>query len=817
MARARWCWCFVLGVWGFLACGPGEPAKPAVTPPPSQNATAALTPANAPPSSPEQDATRRELAVGYLLQGAKSPDRLPGEDLDGDGQPDMDRRVFDTHIRGRLLAHARELAIGFSPTVALAAADRLFAGGGGPSHATTHQQFTAKVLSTHRLDGEDFARFAQAEMAMSHLHQVRAAGGAFLPSRVARRLFEFDHEQFYMEVTVVAATNHLDQVLVDDVVAAEFYTNHAARYRPPPSLRVVAVRLPFAALDAAAAAPSPEIEESAKAIYRDNGPAAFPDALGKPLAEAQALGRIRATLLAHQRIQKLADQIFVGSLPDVARLREAVRADTGRPALRVEELDGAAGATAPPGLSNTFEAAARLPENRVWPDPVFESDAVCLVALLKRQEASLPPFSALPQNRRLLIMRDCRVDKAWAAAQIRGKALRQIFAARLKQGDRFERMCQDANTTFQALPPFSLLQTQWPALAPLALADAQQAARELTDTRAPHATLTAFEATPSGGRMIHLARRVPVTDANATALLPAYAEGLRQQGISAARAPIVQPAAPARGPQVRPPAWFLPEWEQVRLKMLLDVKLGRQSELKAELNAARQQLVQTAAAIKDTNATISTQTRLQAQLNLHHQTVLRLEEEQAVYQGAQQRLAAETARGGRLDTSPLPPAERDASDRLGQLMQGTNALSGEVLSQWALAHPGTLTAQRAQLMAAAMHFAEGRPQAAERELQSLASRPLPPVAATVQLGLAACLEERGALDEARVAYQRVLAQHPQELEAVQARLALGALHEAAGENAQAATRYAEVMNLDPVGYWGRMAAALESRLPVEKK
>lgn len=810
---------------GLLGCERREPVKPtAEKPSPERNASVATNaarpvvalPTNTAPVTPASTALQRELSVGYLLAGLPALDRLPGEDLDGDGKADVGRLAFDTELRQRLLAHVRGLQIGFSPAVALAASDVLFVGADGRANATARQQFTMTVLPANQLAAEDFTRYAQHEMAIEHLSQVMASGSGFLPQRVARRLFEFGHEQFQMEVVFFAATNHLNEVVVNDAVTAEFYTNNTQRYLPPPRLRVAYVRLPLVAFDQVARLPVADIEENVRSIYRSNGAAGFPDATGKPMTEADALRQIRCTVLTHRRMEKLRQQIFAGALPDVARLREAMKTETTPPALRVEETEGSVGFGAPDALANTFDIASRLQENRLSPQLVFETDAICLVGLIQRQQPALPPFGSLPLNSRLIVARDYRAEKALAASQIRGKALRQIFSARLQQGEPFDRICRDANVTRWTLPAFTLSQSAWPTyLQPLPLAEVQQAVRELLDANATASRLTPVATTPGGGYVLHLAARVPPSEANTTAMFPAYLNGMRQQGIAAASVAVMQPMASTRGSQMRPAGWFLPEWEQMRLKMLVEVKRTRQMELPRELAAERQLLAQSTLALADKNGTGAAQAKLRAQHGQHQQRVQAMEEERVIYQAAQQRLAATPSLAAATEgvATALPANETAANDALRQFMVGTNRVTGAVLSQFATAHTGTAAALRTRLMAAALFCAAGQPQAAQQELQPLLDNPPKPLAAAVRLGAAACLDDMGKMDEALAAYRRVIEQHPHQLEAIHARLAVGALHEARKEYPLAAARYVEVMNTDPVGYWARIASALHSRLP----
>lgn len=136
--------------------------------------------------------------------------------------------------------------------------------------------------------------------------------------------------------------------------------------------------------------------------------------------------------------------------------------------------------------------------------------------------------------------------------------------------------------------------------------------------------------------------------------------------------------------------------------------------------------------------------------------------------------------------------EAEAGRALTQLLMtppsGVNP--SDALSALATKYSGTQAAQRAQLQSAATLFSIGKYPEAQAEFQKfLENSPGGALAATAQLGVAACLEAQGKNDLAAVAYQKTASTYAATPSALPALCALGRINEQAGKMNEAANNY----------------------------
>ncbi len=141
--------------------------------------------------------------------------------------------------------------------------------------------------------------------------------------------------------------------------------------------------------------------------------------------------------------------------------------------------------------------------------------------------------------------------------------------------------------------------------------------------------------------------------------------------------------------------------------------------------------------------------------------------------------------------------EIDAGEAMTKLLlsdAGTLNQSADALTQLAAKYNGTQTAKRATLQAGASMFDVGRYADAQAQFQKfLETAPTGPMAATAQLGIAACLEAQGKTDEAIAAYKRTVAGYPRTASELQADYALGRIAESQGRLNDAMSSYQAVL------------------------
>ena len=739
----------ILVVLGVPGCGKKKPS-----------ASTTVTAPN-PPPDPNQEVgerVQREVALGYLIAGVPAVNALPGEDLDGDGEADLDRLTFDTQLRLQQLIFARQLDIGFGREHLKAEQARRFTGANGEVNSAMHQAFLEKTLPNSGLTAADWDRFVANEMALAHLHQLVSLTGVLLPSRVAHELFMRDHEIFETEVVPFVATNYVKSVSLPPNALSAYYTNHLNRYRPPIQLGLVRVRIPFSLFEKESKQPTTEVEESVKKIYQQRGAEAFKGDDGKPLSVDDAYQRLRRMLLAQRRIAGLGKEIRKGVKEDVARLREVMAQDQAKPKLKLEEINVSARAIEPDSLRIAVRAVESLSMGALATGPVFEGDAVSLVGLVKRVQPAPPRFADLTPTQHVVIRRDYIAAKSREIANTRGRGFHQLLTNRMARGESLTSVVASADLKPVALPPFILAQTAWPKariLPVIGIDVAQESVHSLLHKSAP--TVGAFVKQPWGGFIMHLKKRKPVAAVTLDTELPGYRKLLRAQGSNAAR----QPSAQISGGAMLvpgPPGWFLPELERLRLALFVEIK-GNSAVHARAVAAARKRL-----------------------------------------QGWPESLGTETSAAG----TEISPETLKADDVLLQLSLSTNVVKPGAWLQVAKRHPQTPAARRARLLGAVAFFNEDQPKEAGEHFASLinVADQLTPVA---QLGLAVCLDDDEDLTAAAVAYRKTIATNPRHLAAVVARLGLAAL-EKQPDLCQ------EVSKTDPVGYWARLADGLRQRL-----
>lgn len=129
---------------------------------------------------------------------------------------------------------------------------------------------------------------------------------------------------------------------------------------------------------------------------------------------------------------------------------------------------------------------------------------------------------------------------------------------------------------------------------------------------------------------------------------------------------------------------------------------------------------------------------------------------------------------------------------------------------------GTLTAQRAQLQAAEILFNAGNYAAAQTQFESfLKANATSPLAGTARLGVGACQESQGKLDDALATYRQVKTGYPSTAEGINANFSSARVLELQGKLANAISAYQEVMNSPLAGSLASEAASRAALLQVK--
>jgi predicted negative regulator of RcsB-dependent stress response len=134
----------------------------------------------------------------------------------------------------------------------------------------------------------------------------------------------------------------------------------------------------------------------------------------------------------------------------------------------------------------------------------------------------------------------------------------------------------------------------------------------------------------------------------------------------------------------------------------------------------------------------------------------------------------------------------------GMKREGRVAVPAADYQKVADAFPNTAAGERAFLLSAGALFTEGKFTEAKAKFdQFAAAHPESSLGAVAAYGAASCLDSMNQLDPALAAYQKVVTGFANEPEAVQAKLAIAAIHEANGKPADALKLYNEIKPASP--------------------
>lgn len=145
------------------------------------------------------------------------------------------------------------------------------------------------------------------------------------------------------------------------------------------------------------------------------------------------------------------------------------------------------------------------------------------------------------------------------------------------------------------------------------------------------------------------------------------------------------------------------------------------------------------------------------------------------------------------DTENSASAALSAVEARRMLPGGNQNESAEAYLKVANEHAGTKASARALLLAGGAYFVQGSYTEAQAQFQKfLTLYPDSPLRSQASLGVAACLDALGRLDEAAVAYKNVVDRHAGESVLAPAKFALARIYESQGKLDQAQRLYDEI-------------------------
>ena len=390
------------------------------------------------------------------------------------------------------------------------------------------QRFPAKIGMGPR----EFEQFVRHELGVQHLSSVFGTAGKLVTPQEAEAAYRRENEQVDTKVVLVSSSNSLSKVNLDPAAIATFYTNQQAAYRIPERVQISYVKFDVTNFLAVAdqklaQQDTNRLSQAIDAQYQRAGPGFYKGPTGEPLSPDEAKQRIRedvrretALVEAQKKATEFMEQLFdlkpvnAGNLDNLA-------AATGH---QVAVSEPFSQSQEPSGLDMPQGFAASI-FKLTFEEPFLEAPqvsehAVYVVALKARHPSTQPPLEQVLER----VTTDYQKSQARILANSAGAELQRNISAGLAQGKTFETAAAEAGAEVIDLPPFA---QKTMSLAALPVQADLTPIKNIAFTLKP-GELSTYGQGRDGGFVVHLEKRVPVTDEQVKAALPEYMKTVRQ-------------------------------------------------------------------------------------------------------------------------------------------------------------------------------------------------------------------------------------------------------------------------------------------------
>jgi hypothetical protein len=478
-----------------------------------------------PLSRDELMATYNEVQLRFFLENNRWPDQDPNARL----FYDPDQRVRERLI---LLETLRDYGFEVNDRVVAEWIAMLFgSAANGGSSVDAYRQLTERILPQRNMSAADFQRYARHEVGIRHLLQLAAAPGSLVTPREAELVYQRQNEQIQVEFALFSVSNHLAEVIIDPEEVSRYYTNNLARYRVPERVQVSYVAYDITNYLAEAdqkLGQLTNLTDQIEAFYQQRGADAFVDPSGQPMTPEAAKTQIKeqlrqrsATDAARRAAMSFAEELYglFEQRPTEQDHLERLAAAKGLTAGVTEPF---AQFESPEGLDvdrDFVQAAFGLsPTEPMVTEPVAGPNHVYVIAFKRRIPSGPPEWSAVEQR----VTADYRRAKALEAAHAAGRQFHEQLAA----GDQtLQKLANQPHITWVRPRPFSPVTTSIPEL------EGQVNFAQLKDTalRLAAGEYSNLVTNTTGGFVVQVSDRQPVTEARMKEELPAFVTQLRQE------------------------------------------------------------------------------------------------------------------------------------------------------------------------------------------------------------------------------------------------------------------------------------------------
>lgn len=391
--------------------------------------------------------------------------------------------------------------------------------------------FVQNALKPAGFTDSQFFEFVRHEVGLQELERLIGISGQLVTPQEAEAAFRRENETLAISLVSFAGSNYLAGIILDDAKLGEFFTNRLAAYRIPERLALSFVRFGttnFTAQAEEELAARVTLAEEIEQLYLQQGPDAFRDEVGAPLAKEAALVRIREATV-RQRALQLAAQQANEFASELYQMEPVSAANLGllaqRKGLTIVETEPFVEGTQPLALSDInpnalAQALARVTAEQPFLTPMAGPQGVVVAVVAGRTPSTVPSFDTV----RARVIQDFNQSTSTEAARNAGRAFHQTATNLLAQGQTFADAVAAAGVTASEVS-FSLSSTTIAGL------DGRLNPSQIKNvaSRLSAGQVSDFIPTLEGGFVLAVQERIPAANELVQAGLNSYLGELRQE------------------------------------------------------------------------------------------------------------------------------------------------------------------------------------------------------------------------------------------------------------------------------------------------
>jgi peptidyl-prolyl cis-trans isomerase D len=476
-----------------------------------------------PISVTEYRAAAREAGLDFFFRYGVFPEDVNAAAAGFDLESEARNRLV-------LLAQLEALDIEVDDQSVAAWVVRNFADPSQPGSARANYTRMVATLAQKGVSEQQFADYIRHKVGVAHLAEVVGVTGDLVTPREAAGDYREMNQRLEAEAVVLEATNFLAQVQITPEAIGQFYTNRQSAYRTPERVRVDYVEFPasnYLAQAEEALGRITNLTERLDALYQERGASAFTDTNGQVLPPEAAKLKLReeqrdreAFLVARREAAQFGSKLFEIE-PLAATNLITAAADAGIKVQTSAPFTESGLVPIPGAGQRLAEIAFKLDAQRPISAPLPGPEVVHIIALRERIPSRIPPLDEV----RFRVTEEFRRDESRKLARAAGTNLVATLRSTVDATNDFASAVIASGHALTSLPEFSPSDRSlpgWPRQIPLSSALA--AARDLQAGE-----ISDLIGTGTGGFILHLKSREPVTEEELKDALPEHLATLQSR------------------------------------------------------------------------------------------------------------------------------------------------------------------------------------------------------------------------------------------------------------------------------------------------